>query len=159
MQFFFLKNKKFNRYFNKLLRDTNIMEMYTLQGFYLQNGSKTKILADIGLESKEKFEASLYVNGVSTRQTIRGRLQNIGEITRLDFFKHPPGTNLAELVYWLEKPRSDDFSGKYVGQWGKLPYKTDIYKQEFDLLLAKIDIDICEIRGSAELKLSHRRFC
>ncbi len=132
------------------------MDTYLIEGFYLYNGARGKLTGEIELNSNGQFE-SIITDHMSRvpEQIFKGQIRNIGEITRLEFFKYPPSANLANLAYQLEKSKSDDFSGKYTGQWGALPYKIE-FDLDLGLLLANVVMSVCEIGDSAELNLSRR---
>ncbi len=129
------------------------MQKYSLEGFYKYNGAQGKLTGKIEINSKDFFEGIITDHMSRTpEQIFKGKIRNIGEITKLEFFKFPPSASLANLAYQLEKPKSDDFSGKYIGQWGALPFKIE-FNQNLDLLLAKIDMSVCGIGDSTEINL------
>jgi len=132
-----------------------IME-YTLEGFYRYNGSQGKLTGELDLNSQGFFE-SIITDHMSRvpEQTFRGRIQNTDSVSRLEFFKFPPNANLANLVYRLEKPITQDFSGRYTGQWGALPYKVE-FNKDLGLLLARVDMSVCGIGDYAELNISKK---
>jgi len=129
---------------------------YSFEGFYKYNGAQGKLTGEIDLDAKGFFE-SVITDHMSRvpEQTFKGQLQNVGSISKLEFFKYPPSANLANLVYQLEKPISEDFSGRYVGQWGALPYKVE-FNKDLSLLIAKVDMSVCGIGDYAELNFSKK---
>ena len=128
-------------------------EKYSVIGFYRYNGVQGKLTGEIEADKRGFFESTIIDDASRVREQIfKGKIHNIKQTTRLEFFKYPKEANLANLAYVLEKPKSDDFSGKYTGKWGALPYKVE-FNQDLDLIIARIDMTVCGIGDYAELDL------
>ncbi|MGV8086687.1 MAG: hypothetical protein ACP5N1_03580 [Candidatus Woesearchaeota archaeon] len=129
------------------------VQSYSFEGFYKYNNLQGKLTGEIDIDENGFFE-NIIIDHMSRipEQIFKGQLQNIEVISKLDFFKYPQHSKLANLMYQLEKPVSEDFSGKYVGQWGALPFKVEP-KTESGLFLVQIDLSVCNIGDYAELNL------
>jgi hypothetical protein len=129
------------------------MEKYSIDGFYLYSGSQGNLTGEIEIDSDGFFESIIidYMSNFPT-QLIKGNIQDTNTSTKLSFFKFPAVNNLANLVYQLEKPKSNTFAGEYKGSWRALPYKLEI-NEESSLMVAQIDISVIGIGDYAQLNL------
>jgi len=135
----------------------NMITKFNLEGFYnyvnAPNG-KGNLTGEIEVAEDGSFEGAIYDHAsMAPEQTLRGHLRKEDGLDHLLFLKFPPRANLANLAYSLNKDSSNgSFDGKYLGQWGALPFKV-VFNKDYGLFVAQIDMNMCGIGDSAEINL------
>ena len=131
------------------------METYSISGFYRYNGSQGELSGEIEIDPDGFFEKMIEDSLSVFPQTIRGSIKDTDLTTILSFFKFPAIYNRSDEFYKYKKTKSDDFSGKYIGDCGLLPYSIEM-NEKSNLLIAKIDL-VAPCNGSySELILSKK---
>jgi|GEM_PF-5979882 len=142
------------------------MKLYTMDGHSFRDNTKGKLIGKldiihIGINHEEFFDNSIidYLSNPK-EQAVKGMIDNNGDLTELLFLEFPLKENLkspkkADLASWfykVRKPRTEDFSGKYTGQWYKLPSTVDI-KEDLKKIFSEIDTEVCGSYGLTVINL------
>jgi hypothetical protein len=132
------------------------MKKLKLEGFYNYVNApsgKGVLTGELDLTEDNSFRGKIRDHASRAPiQIIQGHLYSENNLDRLIFLKFPPKTNLANLIYYLEKKSEDSFEGKYMGRWAALPYKIE-YNANYDLITAMVDVGLSGIGDSAEINL------
>ena len=96
-------------------------------------------------------------NAAEPERIIYGRIKNIGDITDFSFFKFHPVRQVSNILYSVQKPKANDFSGIYCGTWNTVENKKrlDEDKESLEATLANVKLskeDHVEITLSYQLK-------
>ena len=137
----------------------NRMENYSVIGSYEFSGQTCHLLGNLNLSPDGTFKGSLTDNRSSfPEQAFVGTLSELGDVTRLAFIKYAPHESQANTLFVLEKPKEEDFQGRYAGEWFALPYKIDIREKEAEdinpyEIIKAIKTDRCRLHDEAYLYL------
>jgi len=133
-----------------------MIQTYTFEGFYNHKEIEGKLIGEIEIHSEGFFESvTIDCTCKVPEQTIKGRIYNEANSSKLSFFRYPKDKDIARVVYLLEKSKTTDFSGKYIGQWIRLPYTINT-NEDIKSAFAEIDPEVCGVQGYTELEL-HRK--
>jgi hypothetical protein len=136
------------------MKEGIILDLY---GFYEYNGRHNLLEGSIDIMSDGAFTGDIYDHGSrDPEQKIRGHIIKEGDIAKLFFLKSPASQNLANLLYKLESPitenQSFSFKREFKGMWQALPYKIE-YNKDYNLFIAKIDSSISGIGDKTEINI------
>ncbi len=134
-------------------------EKFKLKGFYkyvnLANG-QGNLTGEIDVAKDGSFEGQIYDHAsIAPEQILRGYLKKEDGLDKMVFLKFPPNARLANLAYVLQKELNSSFEGRYLGQWGALPFKIE-FNRDYGLFMALVDMRVSGIGDSAEINLSKK---
>ena len=100
------------------------LQKYSFEGFFRHGSVKKELTGEMYIDKDGFFKTELedHIYGAS-KKMFTGRVNNIGAISKLEFFTNPPLSTLPFLAYQLQKDVSNDFCGVYVGGWSTFSYK------------------------------------
>jgi hypothetical protein len=128
------------------------MEKYNIFGAYedkkLSEGNR-KLFGQIEVNDKGNFEGIIN-EYLGIDQLIKGQFIKEGNRVKFVFLKNPKTENLSNIIYELSKKNDGNLSGKYIGEWQKLPYKID-YNKESNFFTARIDLNPNKIGSLTEI--------
>jgi len=131
------------------------MSKFTLEGIYRSDDFLNASLRLRGYifvrENILRGKVTNCAEGVSS--SIEGHLHERGGLDSLVFLKYPVNEeSFMSTIYSLNKESSGNLEGEYSGLWGVFPFKIE-FNKEWGLFVEKIDMNLCEVGGSAKITL------